>query len=260
VAEGGSGAGLSSDAWLGGRLTLAQPLDGHRVGTDAALLAAALDLQAGRVVDVGAGVGAVGLAIACRSERVSVDLVERDAALATLAGENAARNGLAARVRAIAADVLDARSRRSAALTDGSAEAVVTNPPFFAPGSVRVSPDAGRASAHVLAARDGESPLAGWIRAALALLAPGGRFAMIHRPDALEAILGGIGRRLGGVALLPIYPRAGAAAHRLVVSGTKGSRASLRIAPGLFLHETDGRLTEEADAIHRGETLLDWGA
>ena len=33
--------GFTVDRWLGGRLVLVQPRDGHRVGTDAALLAAA---------------------------------------------------------------------------------------------------------------------------------------------------------------------------------------------------------------------------
>ena len=59
--------GLTEDAWLGGALTLVQPKRGHRVGTDAALLvAAAGDVGQGRIVDVGAGVGAVGLALAKR--------------------------------------------------------------------------------------------------------------------------------------------------------------------------------------------------
>ena len=76
--------GLTEDRWLGGRLTLLQPKRGHRVGTDAALLvAAAGDPRQGRIVDVGAGVGAVGLALAERnSPLASVDLVEIDPELA----------------------------------------------------------------------------------------------------------------------------------------------------------------------------------
>ena len=72
-----------------------QPKRGHRVGTDAALLvAAAGDARQGRIVDVGAGVGAVGLALAERNPLASVDLVELDPELAQLADSNAARNGL----------------------------------------------------------------------------------------------------------------------------------------------------------------------
>ena len=122
---------LTEDRWLGGRLTLVQPKRGHRVGTDAALLvAAAGDAPQGRIVDVGAGVGAVGLALAERSPLASVDLVEIDPELAALAESNAERNGLEARTRVLRLDALNSGERREAGLTE-SAVCVVTNPPFF---------------------------------------------------------------------------------------------------------------------------------
>jgi len=250
----------SCDAWLGGRLTLVQPRRGHRAGTDAALLAAAADLPDGRFADVGAGVGTVALAILRRRPDASADLVEIDAGLAALAARNAERNGLADRARILRLDMCDASARRAAGLADGEAEAVVTNPPFFDPGTVRISPDGARARTHVFAGEPGAASLVGWIRACVAILKPGGRFVMIHRPDALATILAAAENRLGSLALVPVHPRAGVAAHRLLVSGVKGSKAPLRIAPGLVLHEADGRLTAEADAIHRGEALIDWGA
>jgi tRNA1(Val) A37 N6-methylase TrmN6 len=251
--------GLTEDRWLGGRLVLLQPKRGHRVGTDAALLVAAAGSPEGRIVDVGAGVGAVGLALAQRNPVASVDLVEIDPDLARLAEGNAARNELETRARAVRLDVLNPRERREAGLTE-SASCLVTNPPFFEAKSVRASPHEGKARAHVLARGEADATLADWIQASLAILAPGGRFVMIHRPDALSVILASIGGRLGALALLPIYPTIGASAHRLLVSGVKGSKAPLRMAPGLILHGADGQLTAEADAIHRGERLVDWGA
>jgi len=258
--EGPAAAGLSCDSWLGGRLILAQPLRGHRVGTDAALLAAAADIVEGRLVDVGTGVGAVGIAMLSRHERASADLVEVDAALAGIAADNVKRNSLCERARVAQADIFDARARRAAGLADEAADLVVTNPPYFEPGAVRASPDDRKARAHVFAGALRGAGLADWIRACVALLRPGGRFAMIHRPDALAAILAAAETRLGALALSPIHPRAGAPAHRLIVSGVKGSKAPLKIAPALVLHAPDGRLTPEADAIHRGERLIDWGA
>ena len=104
---------LTEDRWLGGRLLLVQPKRGHRVGTDAALLvAAAGDNRQGRIVDVGAGVGAVGLALAQRNPLASVELVELDPELAQLAEINAARNGLEARSRVLRLDALNARAPR----------------------------------------------------------------------------------------------------------------------------------------------------
>jgi tRNA1(Val) A37 N6-methylase TrmN6 len=250
--------GLTEDAWLGGRLALIQPRRGHRVGTDAALLvAAAGDARQGRNVDVGAGEGAVGLALAERSGLASVDLIEIDPGLAELAERNAERNGLQARARVLRLDALDPRERRAAGLVE-AAECVVTNPPFFEAKAVRVSPDQGKARAHVLPRDEAGATLADWISASLAILGPSGRFVMIHRPDALALILAAIGSRLGALALMPVHPTTGASAHRLLVSGVKGSRGPLRLAPGLVLHGADGRLTAEADALHRGEALIDW--
>ncbi len=240
------------DAILGGRLNLRQMLAGHRVGTDAVLLAAAAGPPARRIVDVGAGVGAVGLALLTRWPEARADFVEIDSGLAALARENAALNGVAERSRVFALDALDGRARRAAGLPDGEADLVVTNPPFFAAEAARVSPDPSRARAHAFAA-GAEAPLGAWIVASLALLAPSGRFVMIHRPDALPEILEAFGRRLGDVAIRPVHPRAEADAIRVLVSGIKGSRAPTRLSPGLVLHEASGAFTPRGDALHRGD-------
>ena len=93
-------ADTTEDAVLGGRLILRQPRRGHRVGHDAILLAAATEALAGEhAVEFGAGVGVAGLALARRIVGVSATQVEIDPALAAFAQENAARNGLADRVR-----------------------------------------------------------------------------------------------------------------------------------------------------------------
>ena len=65
---------VTEDAVLGGRLRLRQPKRGHRVGHDAILLAASCPARAGdAVVDLGAGVGAAGLALAARVEGIDRD-------------------------------------------------------------------------------------------------------------------------------------------------------------------------------------------
>src|ERR1700710_1258096 len=54
---------LTEDAFLGGKLRLRQLKSGHRAGHDAMLLAAATSARSSdRVVDLGAGVGAAGVA------------------------------------------------------------------------------------------------------------------------------------------------------------------------------------------------------
>ena len=255
-----AGATTTSDTLLDGALRLRQPSRGHRVGTDAILLAAAAPAAGvGRLIDIGAGVGAVGLALAQRHAGAQVVLVEIDAALATLAGENANLNNLGERVRVIAADFMSPAERRKAGLAAGAADLIVTNPPFFEPARVRASADTGRARAHVLDESGGANPLRRWIVAALALLAPGGCFVMIHRPEALPDFLAACAQRLGSLAVLPVHPHAEAPAHRLLLGGVKGARGPLRLLPALALHEPEGGFMPLAQAIHRGETMIDLG-
>jgi len=104
----GARAGSTDDAFLGGSLRILQPKDGYRAGIDAVLLAAAAPVRVSRkerVLDVGAGVGVVGLAVARRAPRADMTLVERESLLAHLARCNIERNGLQARVRLVQADV-----------------------------------------------------------------------------------------------------------------------------------------------------------
>ena len=248
------------DAISGLGLSLRQMRAGHRVGLDAVLLAAAATGLASaprRIVDVGAGVGAVGLALARRFPEAGVDLVEIDAAIAALAEGNAALNGLAERARIVVADVSQPAARSAAGLLNGAADLVATNPPFLQAAAARVSPDPARARAHAHGADGhGVDGLARWLKASLALLAPGGRFAMIHRPDALPAIHAALGVGLGDVAVRPIYPRHGADAIRVLITGVKGSRAPARLQAGLVLHEADGRATEAARAVQEGRAML----
>ena len=97
---------LTEDALLGGRVQLLQPARGYRVAIDAVLLAAAVDAVPGqRILDLGAGVGAVGLCLAARLAGCCVVGIELQPALAELAERNANLNGMADRVRTIIHDL-----------------------------------------------------------------------------------------------------------------------------------------------------------
>ncbi|WP_245314880.1 tRNA1(Val) (adenine(37)-N6)-methyltransferase [Labrys sp. WJW] len=246
--------GTTLSAFLDGRLQLSQPAKGHRVGTDAALLSACLAPAAGEVVyDLGAGIGAAGLGLAVRCPQCRVALVEIDPAIAGLAATNAARNGLGERVNTIEADVTQ-RPAKGQLLVPGTADHVMMNPPFHLPGTVRPAPDAYRAGAHV----HGEDTEEAWILCALGLLRARGTLALIHRVDALPRLLASLDRRFGDIRVKPVQPRAGTPATRLLIRAVKGSRAPFLLLPPLILHGDDAGFTPEADALHRGETPIDW--
>ncbi len=233
---------------LDGRLSLIQPRRGHRAGTDALLLAALAATEPFRqAVDLGAGVGTVGLVLAHAVPDATITLVERDAALVRLAALNAEANGYASRVRATAADVSDARALGLAGLAGGSADLVVANPPFHDSVRHRASPDPDRAGAHA------ELPalLEAWLATAFRLLRPGARCVLIHRADAIDRLAGAMAGRFGALSFRFVHPAAGRPAHRVLIAGRKGRKTAAEVGPPLFLHEADGRFTPAAEALHR---------
>ena len=260
---------ISDDAALGGRLQLLQPRKGHRFGHDAILLAAATAARAGEhVVDLGAGVGTAGLALAKRVDGVAVTLVEIDPALCALAAQNISRNGMADRVRAVTLDVTAADSFfNDANLKPGCADRVLMNPPFHDAARTQASPDSARRTAHVAEA----GSVAVWIDSAARLLRPDGTLTLIYRADAREEIEAALAEKFTSVEVLPVYPKPGSPAIRIIVQAVRGAplrtskplRNSQAAAENtiqntreLFLNGADGRPTMEAEAVLRNAAAL----
>jgi tRNA1(Val) A37 N6-methylase TrmN6 len=246
MTPGGSRPDTTDDGFLGGRLRIHQPRSGHRAGHDAMLLAAATAAEPGqRVADLGAGVGAAGLALATRVAGLDLTLVEIDHALAELAQENARRNDVKA--RAVVLDVSGpAESFAAAGLAPDSLDIVMMNPPFNHPGRHQASPDVSRKVAH---AAD-ERTLEVWVHAARRMLKSGGTLVLIWRAEGLADVLAALSRGFGSVSVMPVHPRAGEGAIRILVGAVKGARAPLVLLPGLDLEG------DAASAALQGEGTL----
>jgi tRNA1(Val) A37 N6-methylase TrmN6 len=242
----------TEDDVLGGRLTLRQPLRGHRVGHDGILLAAATAAHSGEhAVDLGAGVGAAGLALARRVEGLAVTLVETDPALTQLARDNAVHNGLGSFVHAVCLDVAaSAAAFAAAGLEKESADRVLMNPPFNA--LQNTSPEPRRRTAHAAA----RGALREWVHAASRLLRPEGVLTLIWRADGLGEVLAELAAGFGAVSLLPVHSKPGAPAIRVLARATKGSHAPLALLPGLVLADANGKPSEVAENVLRHGGVL----
>jgi len=240
---------VTEDGFLGGQLTLRQPRMGHRAGHDAILLAAATPARPGdRVVDLGAGVGAAGLAVAKRVGEISLALVEIDAGLAELARNNAGANAIMADVI-----VLDIEAAAAAfaevGLAPDSADVVLMNPPFNDPSRHRASPDSVRERAHVATA----TTLQGWVHVARRLLKSNGRLAMIWRADGIAEVLAALERGFGSLEILPVHADVTAPAIRILIRATKGGRAPTRLHAALLLNDESGMPNKEVQQILAGK-------
>lgn len=243
---------VSDDAFLGGALRILQPLQGYRAGLDAVFLAASVTRAASEpftALDVGAGAGTAGLCLAWRCREARVVLLEREPDLVALAEDNVARNGLADRVRVVQADVGGAVTSELAALglAENGFDCVIANPPYHVEGAGTLSQTDLKARAHAMPA-DG---LDAWCRFLARMTCAGGEALVIHKAGALPELLDGFEDRFGAIRVQPLHPRAGEVANRIILSGHKGSRAPLCIAPGLAVHDADNRATRGADGVLR---------
>lgn len=243
---------ITEDAFLGGSLRLRQLKSGHRAGHDAMLLAAATPARAGnRVADLGAGVGAAGLAVARRVRDIELVLVEIDADLADLARGNADSNALAADV--IVLDVeASADAFTAAGLLPDSVDVVLMNPPFNDSARHRISPDHARGIAHVATA----TTLVNWIHAARRILKSKGWLALIWRADGIAEVLAALDRGFGSLELLPVHGDVKSPANRILVRAAKGGRAPTRIHPALMLNDEAGVPNERVQEILAGKGIL----
>ncbi|MGQ3302168.1 tRNA1(Val) (adenine(37)-N6)-methyltransferase [Reyranella sp.] len=224
---------------MGGRVKLLQPRRGYRIAVDAVLLAAAVDAKAGEsVLDLGAGVGAVGLCIAARVPDCDITGIELQPALAALAEENAVLNDAADHVRTLVHDLAQPLPPGL-----GPFDHLATNPPYLPAAVADPSPDRSKALATV----ESSANLARWLTVATSALKPAGTLLVIHRSDRLEEIVGILDRLGWGDVTVKRLPPAA----RVLVRARAAGELRRQDAEPLVLHRPGGGYTDEAEAILR---------
>ncbi|HYZ61878.1 MAG TPA: methyltransferase [Acetobacteraceae bacterium] len=221
---------------LGGRLRYAQPADGYRTGIEPVLLAAAIPALPGeRVLEAGTGAGAGLMCLAARVPGMAGTGVEIDPAMAELARQNLAANGLAG------FEVVTADIRAYAGVGFDHAFA---NPPWHDPGSTPSPLERRRL------AKQG-SALEDWIAALARSLRQGGTLTLIL-PVGLAGRAAPSMRRAGleTAQIIPLIPKQGKQAKLALITSAPA------IDPGIVLHEADGAFTPAIEAVLRHGAAL----
>ena len=176
------------------------------------------------MLDLGCGAGAAALCLAARVPGVQLAGLELQPAYATLARRNAAENGVEMQVECGDLAQMPVALRRDF-------DHVIANPPYYNAGGTP-SPIAVRDKALRV-----DTPIAAWVAAAAARLDPGGWLTMIFATPCLPEALSALPPKLGSAMVLPLEPRAGREAPRVILRARKGGRAAFRLLPPFTLHD-----------------------
>ena len=227
---------LTQDDFLGGLVRIWQPKVGYRAATDPVFLAAAVPIKSGQsVLELGCGAGTALACLCRRVDGIEAHGLELQPDYAELARRNAADNALSFDVHT--GDLLD----MPAPIRTASFDHVFTNPPFYEAAASSAPSDSGRDTAH----RIGEAQLDDWITVGLRRLKPRGYFTIIHRAERLADILQSLHGKVGDVHILPLTPREGRPAGRVIVRARKGVAAKLILLAPLVLHQGEVHSKDE---------------
>lgn len=230
---------ITIDDFLGGLIKLKQSQSGYRATSDAVMVAAAVPAKEGEtILDVGCASGIVGLCIGARVPNLQLTGVEIQSELVGFARENAALNGQ--NMTIVEADI----SKAVPELHGVQFHHVVTNPPFYTETPARQSRQVETAYKQVV-------PLKKWIDFCLRHLRAKGTFTIIHRSESVPEILSLLNGRLGGIRLIPIWPKQGVKPKRIIIQGIMNSKKPFEIHTGFVMHHHDDTRTDEAERIMR---------
>ena len=187
----------------------------------------------GILADLGCGTGLLGLLLMQRQPDLRVTGIDIQAAAISLAEQAAVKNGLADRLTFRCADLRQARQY----FPTGSFDLAVSNPPYYVPGTGKVSQDAARCTAR----SESEATLADICAAAAYLLRWGGKFCLVHKPERLTDVLCAL--REAGIEpkrLRFVHNRAEYAPSLFLLEGCRGGK------PAVFRRETGYAEAENA--------------
>lgn len=237
---------------LNQRVALRQIEGGFRTSMDSVMLAASCPIKAGQsVLDLGCGVGSVGLCILERVPDTTLMGIDIQADHVDAAWKNAALNGMDGRADFECADICT--------LEMEAFHHVVFNPPYLDAGTHIPSPS--KAKARAMGYSEDHIGISDWITCAFRHIKGQGSLTLIHdagqTDDIIHALYGAEGgKRFGAVEIFPLWPHTGQTAKRVIIRAWKHKKSPVSLHAGLVMHEADGRYSAGADKVLRDMSAL----
>ncbi len=219
------------------RLFLYQPTHGYRFNSDTIFLYDFIRRfnVKGRLLDVGCGVGILGLLLT-RDFGTETVAIDKQAQMCAYAKRNFALNALSA--TCIAGDFSQDVS------TFGSFDFIVSNPPFYDPNV-----DQSKQSTLNIARYAHHLPLEALVRNAKRLLKPRGYFLFCYDAKQLDRVMSTLlTHKLNPEAVRFIHPKIDREAKLVMVAARNNSKSMCKVLPPLIVFDKESNYLPEAEA------------
>ncbi|WP_068777591.1 tRNA1(Val) (adenine(37)-N6)-methyltransferase [Paenibacillus sp. FJAT-26967] len=199
----------------------------------------------GKIVDLCSGNGVIPLLLTTRT-KAKIWAVEIQERLADMGRRNIELNQLEDNLHMIHGDLKNVHRTLGASQYD----LVTVNPPYLP-----VPAGEQNRNQHVAAARhEIFCTLEDVVAASAKLLRPGGKMAMVHRPNRLVDIVALMRQyRVEPKRVRFVHPRQGEEAMMVLVEGIRDGKPDLKTLPPLIVHGKDGKYCGELHSVFYGE-------
>jgi len=219
-------------------MLLYQPESGYCYNSDSIFLYDFINSfdPKGNVLDVGAGCGVVGLLVARDNEKMTLEAVEKQPALAAYAQKNAEANSI--EYKLYEADFLCFESGQKY-------DYIISNPPFY-PEGVQKSKDAMLTHARY----NSSLPMDAFFKKVSQLLKPHSHFIFCYDATQFGLVAAALDRvKMRLVDVRFVHPKVERTASLVMIHARNGSKAMAKVHPPL-IHFEGNALTQEVQKIY----------
>jgi tRNA1(Val) A37 N6-methylase TrmN6 len=219
-------------------LVLYQPQEGYCYNSDSIFLYEFISSfnPKGRMLDVGAGSGVLGLLVARDSPKVRLEAVEKQPAFVTYATKNAEVNEIPYTMHE--ADFLEFEDEEGF-------EYIISNPPFYHEGADRSDNDMRHAARYNL-----HLPIGVFCKKAARLLRPQGHFIFCYDPQQLGLLSAALAEaKLRVLDVQFVHSKIDRPASLVMIHARKNSRSLAKIWPPFISFDGD-EFSDAAKAVY----------
>ncbi len=213
-------------------------------GMDAVLLSGFASLKEGdKVLDMGTGTGIIPILLSAKTEASSFTALEIQPDSADMARRSVALNNLQDKIEIVEGDIKNA----SAIFKKASFDAVTCNPPYMIGQHGIANPS----SALSVARHEIMCTFDDVASNAAALLKPGGKFFLVHRPFRLAEIIVTLTKyKLEPKRMKLVYPYIDKEPNMVLIEAVRGGKSRMTVEKPLIVYKEEGVYTDDIYDIY----------